>query len=341
MIMTAAASPTTAAAASPMAAAAPATPPRRLAASPLAWSAPSSIPVGTPITAPGGDIAPGTIMQAGQWAISANNQYVLIFQTDSNLVLYQVIGTPPTSGGSFLGYPLWSTQTAIGPDGGIFNRFVFVTDGDLQVQQRIGLFYIPIWTSGTSGIQPARLSVQSDGNLVLYDVYGRAQWGTATYADLPGFFPTLVQGATGSFHALNGGSWYDLDNKGDNGGPPTVATLNPATLVLQGGYQYEYGSVGSGSGSISITLVLTGAATCAVTVALTGNAFFPLFSFSTRGIWSSQTRGFPLVQLSLEGGVSIQLSSFGVVGQGQSGVEINMSTGQDLRFENLSAAHWR
>ena len=40
---------------------------------------------------------------------SADQAYVLTLQTDGNLVLYQVIGTPPVDNGSITASALWAT----------------------------------------------------------------------------------------------------------------------------------------------------------------------------------------------------------------------------------------
>jgi hypothetical protein len=38
-----------------------------------------------------------------------------------------------------------------------------------------------VWSSGTCGHPGAYLVVQNDGNVVIYDPYGRALWNTGTW----------------------------------------------------------------------------------------------------------------------------------------------------------------
>lgn len=129
--------------------------------------------VGDQVEVSGGNIPVGTTLTAGQWIISTANTYLLTMQTDGNLVLYQVIGTPPESGGSFTGFALWWTGTDA--NGG--KTFSVQTDGNLVVYDSDGS---PVWSSGTVGLPAANLTVQNDGNLVLYSVQLAALWATYT-----------------------------------------------------------------------------------------------------------------------------------------------------------------
>jgi hypothetical protein len=86
-----------------------------------------TVQVGSQVTAPGGNIPPGTTFQQGQWAISSDNVYALVLQYDGNLVLDQVIGVPPSRGSSFAGYAMWATSTNSG------YTFAVQNDGNLVV----------------------------------------------------------------------------------------------------------------------------------------------------------------------------------------------------------------
>jgi Ricin-type beta-trefoil lectin domain-like len=135
----------------------------------------ANITVGTPIAAPAGNIPFDTTMAQGQWAISANNEYVLIMQGDGNLVLYQVIGAPPVAGSSFHGNPLWSSQTT--PLTPVAPRFVLQSDGNMVVYN--GPDDV-LWQSETYGVAGLQLSLQTDGNLVMYDTANQGVFATNT-----------------------------------------------------------------------------------------------------------------------------------------------------------------
>ena len=131
-----------------------------------------TVNVGTQISAPNGQLTPGTIMQMqNQWAISTDQEYVLIAQSDGNLVLYEVIGQPPTPNGSFVGKPLWATQT----NGKSAATFKVQTDGNLVVYDKSNK---ALWASNTAGKIPVYLAIQTDGNLVLY--IATAAWASNT-----------------------------------------------------------------------------------------------------------------------------------------------------------------
>jgi hypothetical protein len=120
-----------------------------------------------------GSIPLGTTMTPGQWAISASSLYVLIFQTDGNLVLYQVIGAPPVANSSFTAFAIWDTQT----QGESCTKFCVQSDSNLVVYDALGIWW---WNSGTKGTNADHLAVQDDGNLVLYTSDGTPVWSTGS-----------------------------------------------------------------------------------------------------------------------------------------------------------------
>jgi cell division septation protein DedD len=101
-------------------------------------------------------MAPG----ASVW--SNNGQYWLVYQTDGNLVLYNVNRTP-----------LWSSGTA-GTSPGHVNM---QNDGNLVIYDGSGA---PVWSSGTWGNSAARAVVQDDGNFVVYDAGWQPLWNRLT-----------------------------------------------------------------------------------------------------------------------------------------------------------------
>ena len=111
-----------------------------------------------PAGAPAPDVLqPGEQLSAGQSRLSSNGQYELSYQRDGNLVLYRVSD----------GHALWATHTV---DPGVVEM---QHDGNVVIYGSKGG---AIWWTGTVGFAGARLVVQNDSNLVLYDYYGYPRW---------------------------------------------------------------------------------------------------------------------------------------------------------------------
>ncbi|WP_190233754.1 hypothetical protein [Rhizobium sp. R339] len=279
------------------------------------------------IAAPRGEIPVGTSMQSNQWAISANGSYVLVMQTDGNLVLYQVAGPPPVANSSFQGFPYWSSGTNIG----VAARFEVQTDGNLVIYDGSDL----LWAAyNTNNASPGYLAVQVDANLVFYDTSGAAFWATNTAVDIPALMPRLENGATGRFDFFNVSAWHSLNNEGDNGATPTV-TMNSSTLLVQGGFQWEHFPIGSGEGSISIEVALSGAVTCVVTASVIGAPFSEI-GFSASGTWQATLGDEPVLTCSLDNGWGVNITNFKGGGSWYPGIEIDFSDNQSLCFENMS-----
>lgn len=107
----------------------------------------------------GGKMFNGDCMEA------ANGKTIFAFQTDGNLVVYNSAGTP-----------LWSSRT-YGKGG---NEADVQDDGNFVIYQDS---VIPLWATNTSGhgYTLVHISVQNDGNVVLYPTGGgRAIWATHT-----------------------------------------------------------------------------------------------------------------------------------------------------------------
>lgn len=104
----------------------------------------------------------GTLLSRGQAVLSSDNRYLLVFQSDSNLVLYDQ---------SWM--PTWNTLT----QGSGATAMVMQTDGNLVLYTQNG---VPVWSTNTHGKPGSRLLVQTDGNVVVYtpaDVPVWAIWG--------------------------------------------------------------------------------------------------------------------------------------------------------------------
>jgi hypothetical protein len=115
----------------------------------------------------------GQILKPGQFRRSANNVYTLRMQTDGNAVL-------------------WKGRTAIW--GTMTNRkassLVMQRDGNLVVISGRTV----VWASNTAGSTGAKLAVQDDSNVVLYNIRNKAVWTRA-----------MVIGTLGPNRALKAG----------------------------------------------------------------------------------------------------------------------------------------
>ncbi|WFU03323.1 hypothetical protein QA648_06095 [Rhizobium sp. CB3171] len=289
-----------------------------------------TVPVAGQIAAPNGEIPAGTTMQLNQWAISPNNLYVLIMQTDGNLVLYQVDGAPPKPNSTFQGYAIWSSNT----DDDIPFVFAIQTDGNLVIYNESVNPRQVMWSPNTQSSSPAYLAVQADANLVYYDTSKGVIWTSNTQVYMPPMVPTLANGATGRFDWRDV-AWHSLNNEGDNGSIPTVS-LSSDTLTFSGGFQWEAPVIGSGTGDIYIQISLT-PVTCSVTIKMTG---YPLDgnNMSQSGTWQLTPGDEPVLTCNLDNGGTLIISTFDGGGIWWPGVEIEYMYGFDLCFENMSGA---
>ena len=102
----------------------------------------------------------GGSFHRGGKLFSTNGQFMLILQSDGNLVLYALGGRA-----------LWCTCRT-GAD-----TLALQTDGNL-VAYASGW---PLWASNTSGRGSYKLVMQDDGNLVIYSSSGAPVWATMTH----------------------------------------------------------------------------------------------------------------------------------------------------------------
>ncbi|ASL49023.1 hypothetical protein bAD24_p01660 (plasmid) [Burkholderia sp. AD24] len=118
-----------------------------------AAAAPATPPANPPSQPPGtiaGQLAAGTTLKTGEDIRSANGQYDLKMQDDSNLVLYDLANHKA----------LWSSGTA----GSGAQSATMQKDGNLVVMKGTHA----VWSSKTNGSPGASLTVQNDGNAVIY-----------------------------------------------------------------------------------------------------------------------------------------------------------------------------
>lgn len=131
--------------------------------------------------------------------VSRDGRFRFIFQADGNLVLHQ--GTTALWDSGTTPHPYTVTQPG-GPytGGGFTTNFItyaciaqFQADGNLVVLGASGLAaagnpcpgrspagMTVLWSSNTYPYPGARLEVQDDGNVVIYDASLRARWSTRT-----------------------------------------------------------------------------------------------------------------------------------------------------------------
>lgn len=95
----------------------------------------------------------GQTLTASGCVTSNNNRFVLTFQTDGNLVVYDMATQPWT--------PLWNSQTA----GSGAVRCIMQTDGNLVLYDAQN---VSKWNSETDGHPGSWCQMQDDGNLVMH-----------------------------------------------------------------------------------------------------------------------------------------------------------------------------
>ena len=103
-------------------------------------------------------ISSGQSMQIGNHIDSSNTTYMLILQSDGNLVLYNSSG-----------FALWSSHT----NGKPISRASLQSDGNFVLYGTDGKAY---WSTRTASKGYSILMVQDDGKLVLYDAYSHPSW---------------------------------------------------------------------------------------------------------------------------------------------------------------------
>jgi hypothetical protein len=116
-------------------------------------------------------LLPNEVLFAGQSLVSDSCYYHVEMQaSDGNLVLYKGEGSAPEQA-------LWSLATVSGAT--VLGSYaVMQTDGNFIIDSINGEGP-PIWATGTNGTYN-ELSMQDDGNLVIYDYSGAALWATHT-----------------------------------------------------------------------------------------------------------------------------------------------------------------
>lgn len=137
-----------------------------------------------------GGAAPNTLsggagLSPGQYLLSPNRAYQLLYQGDGNLVLYRGDGVA-----------LWSSGTT----GLTPGHVTMQADGNLVIYGPGG---VPQYVTGTSGNANAILTLQNDGNLVIYTTGGVPVFVTNTSQYAPfNPVPTAVQWKVSTDHGV-------------------------------------------------------------------------------------------------------------------------------------------
>ncbi|MBF0110770.1 MAG: hypothetical protein HQL76_16510 [Magnetococcales bacterium] len=121
------------------------------------------------VSAQAADMLPsGAMMTKNQALVSANERYILIFQNDGNLVLYD----------RTLKRPIWNSNTA--NKGG--NYLIMQTDGNLVIRKALSHSVPLVWETNTDGRTGSFLLLPPDGNLTV--LQGTAmRWESKTRED--------------------------------------------------------------------------------------------------------------------------------------------------------------
>ena len=113
-------------------------------------------------------------LYVGQQVTSCDGRFMWRFESDGNLVLYQISpynppGLPPGTMTTWI----WSTDTS----GLVANMLIMQGDGNLVLYNMMGA---PIWSTGTVGYPGSYFAIQNDGNLGVYDATGQPRWASNT-----------------------------------------------------------------------------------------------------------------------------------------------------------------
>jgi hypothetical protein len=106
---------------------------------------------------------PGEVLTINASIRSADGRFRLIYQDDTNLVLYRDTD----------GVAQWDTR----PQPGGVGVCIMQGDGNLVVYNAAAT---AVWASGTDGNPGSRLVMQNDGNLVIYTPQDQPIWSSNT-----------------------------------------------------------------------------------------------------------------------------------------------------------------
>ena len=133
-------------------------------------------PASTPTPTP--NVGVVRILPGGSLS-SPGGQYRLVYQSDGNLVLSDVLA----------GTALWATDTG----GTAPGQAIVQSDGNFVIYDAAGS---ALWMAGTAGNPGAYLRIQDDGNVVIYGANARPIWSRLTGSLLPKLTGRLCESRT-------------------------------------------------------------------------------------------------------------------------------------------------
>ncbi len=113
---------------------------------------------------------------SGDKLMSPNGKYLLLMQEDGNLVIYNLVSNSNEK------TAIWSTRTNGQTSASLSVKAFMTEDGNFVLSQYNKTNYTTktIWSTQTNGNPEAYLTMQDDGNLVVYNKTGRALWASNT-----------------------------------------------------------------------------------------------------------------------------------------------------------------
>ncbi|MEZ5426428.1 MAG: choice-of-anchor Q domain-containing protein [Pyrinomonadaceae bacterium] len=203
-------------------------------------------------TAPS-SLSGGQPLLPGQFLISPNFGYQLIYQTDGNLVLYRGDGVV-----------LWNTGT-FGTSPG---RAEMQTDGNFVIYDSNNNVQ---FSAGTFGNPGASIVLQDDGNLVIYNM-GNPIYSTGTNFSGPNPIPTVQWQVSTD----GGANFTNLSDGLVNVSGSTTPRLNFIAEMTDDGNQYRAVFTNTFGGVASAPATLTVLAPTAADVTVSGRVFSPI-----------------------------------------------------------------
>jgi hypothetical protein len=281
----------------------------------------------------------GQTLSDGQHLTAQDNEFQLAMQTDGNLVLYNRFGralwASSTEGnpGAYLanqlsdgnlvvydtsGQPLWATYT----EGNSGDLLRLENDGNLLVSSTSGHV---LWQTGAldhslfggeslsgtaseylvSPNQEFQLAMQTDGNLVLYNDFGRALWASHTEGNPGAYIATQASdGNVVIYNSLDQALW----NTGTQGNPGDALQLqDDGNVVVYSAGGEPLWSAGSLQSSLLSGESLAGSWSQYLTApnrdyqfVMQADGNLVLYNNSGRPLWASHTEGNPGAYLAMQ-----------------------------------------
>ena len=237
----------------------------------------------------------GQQLTSGQYLASPSQQYILLLQSDGNLVEYY---TPTRS-------VLLATNTAGNPG----DRLYFQGSNLVVYSSKDAV----LWQSGTGSTTASELQLQDDGNLVLYNTTGLPVWESGTYhyrtdailagqSLAPGDYLSSANGQYRLFNSPTQGTMWLYQASTP---PDCPLWQQPAYTQTQVGNQINYYPTGTAQSTMSMqadgNLVVTGPGGNVIwqsgtagtaggySLVLQNDGNLVIYNAAEQAIWSSNT----------------------------------------------------